>query len=120
MNAAASATATGVAITSLGVYRAGGGGAGNDIGDRLGGPGGGGTGATLPAGATNGAVNTGGGAGGSGGASTGLNGGSGIVILRYSSDRTITLGAGLTGTTSTIGANKVTVITAGTDTVTWN
>ena len=104
----------------MGVYRAGGGGAGNDIGDRLGGPGGGGTGATLPAGATNGAVNTGGGAGGSGSATTGRNGGSGIVILRYSSDRTITLGAGLTGTTSTIGANKVTVITAGTDTVTWN
>jgi hypothetical protein len=50
----------------------------------------------------------------------GGNGGSGIVILRYSSSFTITLGAGLTGTTATVGSNKVTSITAGTGTVSWS
>jgi hypothetical protein len=35
------------------------------------------------------------------------------VLLRYSSSLTITLGAGLTGSTSTVGANKVTTITNG-------
>jgi hypothetical protein len=33
--------------------------------------------------------------------------------LRYPSAATITIGVGLTGTTSTVGANKVTIITAG-------
>jgi hypothetical protein len=102
------------------VYRAGGGGGGNDVGNLLGGAGGGGLGAATGGTAGTGAVNTGGGGGGFGGTNSGTNGGSGIVILRYSSAYTITLGAGLTGTTSTIGANNVTVITAGTDTVTWN
>jgi hypothetical protein len=46
-------------------------------------------------------------------------GGSGIVILRYPSANTITIGAGLTGTTATVGANKVTSITAGTGNVSW-
>jgi hypothetical protein len=32
---------------------------------------------------------------------------------------TITIGAGLTGTTTTVGANKVTTITNGTGTVRW-
>jgi hypothetical protein len=41
------------------------------------------------------------------------------VILRYPSSWTITIGAGLTGTTSTVGANKVTNITAGTGNVSW-
>jgi hypothetical protein len=40
--------------------------------------------------------------------------------LRYPSSYTITLSAGLTGTTSTVGANKVTTITAGTGTVSWS
>lgn len=68
-----------------------------------------------------GATNSGGGSG-AGSPSFGtytLNGGSGIVILRYSSTLTITIGAGLTGTTSTVGANKVTTITAGTGNVSW-
>lgn len=43
----------------------------------------------------------------------------GILILRYPNTYTITLGAGLTGTTSTVGANKVTEITAGTGNVSW-
>jgi hypothetical protein len=47
-------------------------------------------------------------------------GGSGIVILRYPSARSITLGAGLTGSTVTVGADKVTTITAGTGTVSFS
>jgi hypothetical protein len=74
---------------------------------------------------TAGTVNTGG--GGGGGTLDGSTiisqssaaGGSGIVILRYPTAYTITLGAGLTGTTSTDGADKVTVITAGSDDVSW-
>jgi hypothetical protein len=49
----------------------------------------------------------------------GGNGGSGVVILRYPANLDITIGAGLTGTTSTVGANKVTTITAGTGNVRW-
>jgi hypothetical protein len=39
--------------------------------------------------------------------------------LRYSNTRTITIGAGLTGSTATVGADKVTTITAGTGNVSW-
>jgi hypothetical protein len=60
-------------------------------------------------------VNTGG--GGGGGGTTSGSGGSGVVILSYPSAQTITLGAGLTGTTATVGANKVTTLTAGTGNV---
>jgi hypothetical protein len=68
-----------------------------------------------------GTVNTGsgGGGGGNGGGSNGAAGGSGLVILRYSNSLTITLGAGLTGTTATTGSDKVTTITAGTGNVSW-
>ena len=41
-------------------------------------------------------------------------GGSGIIVLRYPSSHTISLGAGLVGSTSTVGSEKVTQITAGT------
>jgi hypothetical protein len=41
------------------------------------------------------------------------------VILRYPAAYTITIGAGLTGTTTTVGDNKVTSITAGTGDVSW-
>jgi hypothetical protein len=41
------------------------------------------------------------------------------VILSYLSAFTISIGAGLTGTTSTVGANKVTTITGGTGNVSW-
>jgi hypothetical protein len=64
---------------------------------------------------TAGTGNTGGGGGGGGNMGTGgQNGGSGIVILRYPNTRTITIGAGLTGTTATVGLDSVTTFTAGT------
>jgi len=64
-------------------------------------------------------ANTGGGGGGVGHNGTSGAGGSGVVILRYPSSSTITLGAGLTGTTTTVGSNKVTTITAGSGNVSW-
>jgi hypothetical protein len=42
-----------------------------------------------------------------------------VVILRYPSAFTITIGAGLTGSTSTDGDFNVTTITAGTGNVSW-
>ena len=61
----------------------------------------------------------GGGAGGGEGRNGGA-GGSGVVILRYlTSAGTITIGAGLTGSTATDGSHKVTTITAGTGNVSW-
>jgi hypothetical protein len=41
------------------------------------------------------------------------------VILSYPSSRTITIGAGLTGTTATVGSLNITTITAGTGNVSW-
>jgi hypothetical protein len=77
----------------------------------------------------NGGVNTGGGGGGCGqsvhasytntSTNIGGNGGSGIVVVRYPSYHSATLSAGLTGTTVTIGEQKVTSITAGTGTITF-
>ena len=67
-----------------------------------------------------GAANTGdGGNGSQNGTSTGGVGGSGVVILRYPSSYTITIGAGLTGSTATVGVNRVTTITAGSGNVSW-
>lgn len=114
-------------ITGSSVTRAGGGGGGaGNTGTTFaaGGSGGGGNGAASTGGAsTAGTANTGsGGGGGAGnvaGASAGAAGGSGVVYLRYPNTYTITLGAGLTGTTATDGSDKVTTITAGTDTVSW-
>jgi hypothetical protein len=62
----------------------------------------------------NGTANTGGGGGADGGA-----GGSGVVILKYPNSLTITIGAGLTGSTATVGSDKVTTITNGTGNVSW-
>ena len=66
-------------------------------------------------------------AGGGGGSPTssvgsaGGNGGSGTVILKYPDTRTITIGAGLTGTTGTpSGGFIVSTITAGTGNVSWS
>jgi hypothetical protein len=42
------------------------------------------------------------------------------VILRYSNIFTITLSAGLTGTTAPVGTDTVCTITAGTGTVSWS
>jgi hypothetical protein len=70
-----------------------------------------------------GTANTGNGGGGARSAGTGSAGGaggSGIVILRYSDTRTITIGAGLTGTTSSAsGGYKRTTLTAGSGNVSW-
>lgn len=71
----------------------------------------------------NGTANRGeGGEGGSGGTTAligGGSGGSGVVILRYPGQFTITIGAGLTGTTATSGSEKVTTITNGEGNVSW-
>jgi len=40
-----------------------------------------------------------------------------VVILKYPSAFTITAGAGLTSSTSTVGDFKVTTVTAGSDTI---
>jgi len=48
------------------------------------------------------------------------NGGSPLVVVRYSSSRTITLGAGLTGSTTTVSSDKVTTITGGSGNVSWS
>ena len=45
------------------------------------------------------------------------NGSSGTVILKYASNLTLTIGAGLTSSTATVGSNKVTTFTAGTGNV---
>ena len=110
-------------ITGSSVFRGGGGGGclyASDTSGGSGGNGGGGQGGSNNLNnATSGTANTGGGGGGNSGA-TGGSGGSGVVILRYSSAFTITLGAGLTGSTSTVGSNKVTTITAGSGNVSWS
>ena len=98
-----------------------------------GGTGGGGTGgdggnsSTPTTNATAGTANTGGGGGGAPSPSAGGSttfpsgaGGSGVVILRYPSTRTISVGAGLTSSTSTSGDFKITVFTAGTDTISFS
>jgi hypothetical protein len=125
-----------ISITGSSVYYAGGGGgaATNYQGARtagVGGSGGGGaggiSGSTGTMNGTAGDPNTGGGGGGasqhpeSGSGWPGRSGagGSGVVILRYAGGMTITLGAGLTGTTAPDGASKVTTITAGTGNVSW-
>ena len=51
------------------------------------------------------------------GGSTNAAGGSGIVIVRYPNTRTISIGAGLTGTTASVGSDTVATITAGTGNV---
>jgi hypothetical protein len=45
-------------------------------------------------------------------------GGSGIVVLKYPSSITLTIGAGLTSSTTTSGNFKITSFTAGADFVT--
>jgi len=60
--------------------------------------------------------------GGGGGPGNGIGGagGSGVVIIRYPDSRTISFGAGLTGTESAAsGGYKRATITAGTGNVSW-
>jgi hypothetical protein len=86
-----------------------------------GGTGGGGQGGLANnGGAVAGSANTGGAGGGGAAVTAGTTGGSGVVILRYADTFTITIGAGLTGTTSSAsGGYKRTTITAGTGNVSW-
>ncbi len=112
-----------VSITGTATYYAGGGGGGGgrpSQGPGAIGNGGLGGGGDSPNSATgdNGTDNTGGGGGGGqGDAGTGGNGGSGIVILRYPNNYTI---SGLAGTTITVGSDKVTTFTAGTGNIQFN
>lgn len=122
-------------ITGTSAFYAGGGGGGSH-GDSAtytngnGGAGGGGNAANQPSSqggvaGSSGTNNTGGGGGGGSsylttGGFSGGNGGSGVVILRYPNTHTITIGAGLTGTTATDGSDKVTTFTAGTGNIQFN
>tara|TARA_R100000231_G_scaffold28691_2_gene25490 strand:- start:2426 stop:3442 length:1017 start_codon:yes stop_codon:yes gene_type:complete len=126
------ATAESVGEVSGGyAYFSGGGGAGGNstLQNPPGGLGGGGQGSkTYSDDATAGTANTGGGGGGGASRSDGSGwdaelGGSGVVILRYPSDITCTVGAGLTQSSNsplTQGTKKVTVLTAGAGTVTFS
>jgi hypothetical protein len=72
-------------------------------------------------GAGSGVANTGGGGGGNGmeTGTTAGSGGSGVAIFRYPSYWSVTIGAGLSGSTETVGSNKVTTITQGTGNISW-
>ena len=98
-------------ITGSSVTRGGGG------GGAFGGVGGSGGGGDNPSG--DGTVNTGGGGGGGGGIGTqnGGNGGSGFVVIKFPDTYSITIGGGLTYTSSTSGGYTTVQFTAGTDTI---
>ena len=118
-----------VSITGSSVTYAGGGGGGNYASGNvtIGGSGGGAAGGSGSSPYVSGPAatpNTGGGGGGASGAEAsgtngvGGNGGSGIVILRYPASYTI---SGLSGTTTTVGADSVTTFTnAGTGNIQFN
>ena len=117
-------------ITGTATYFAGGGGGTgyaypNPGTSGTGGSGGGGT--ANPYGSTstvsNATPNTGGGGGGNGAVYSNGSGGSGIVVLRYSSTKSITIASGSlsTGTLNTsIGSDKYTTFIGGTGTVTFS
>jgi hypothetical protein len=120
-------------ITGSSATRAGGGGGGTYRGGTAGsgGTGGGGNAGAASTGSAGnsgsaGSTNTGGGGGGASSGTEGYdrhggNGGSGIVILRYPDTRTITFGAGVTGTESSAsGGFKRATITAGSGNVSWS
>jgi len=109
-------------ITGSATFRSGGGGGAGRVGAGAGGNGGGGDGGSFNSNTSgqNGTANTGGGGGASPNNTNGGAGGSGVVILRYATDYTITLAAGLTGSTTTVGSKKVTTITAGTGNVSFS
>lgn len=113
-------------VTGSSVGRAGGGGGGASSGGTAGSAtDGAGAGGAANQNGTSASANTGGGGGGcgyhgSGSSRSGGNGGSGIVIVKYPLDKNISIGPGLTASTSVVGSNKVTVFTAGTDSVTFS
>ena len=101
--------------SSPGTHLGGGGGGSDGTGGTASHGGGAGGGANTAG--TAGTVNTGGGGGAGGHSAAGAGGGSGVVILRYSNIYNITVGAGLTSSSSTDGSDKITTITAGTGSV---
>jgi hypothetical protein len=112
-------------ISSTPIYYAGGGGGGvyggfGGVTNRgTGGLGGGGNGNYGNGNGSAGEAARGGGGGGGGYPNeSAYNGGSGIVIVKYLSNRTLTIGVGLTSTTVTTGSYKITTFTAGSDTIT--
>jgi hypothetical protein len=114
-----------VSITGSSVTYAGGGGGGTHDQSRTPGTGGSGGGGNAGAFGTNngsaGTANLGGGGGGASGPATGGAGGAGVVILRYlTSDGTITIGSGLTGSNTTNGLYKITTLTSGSGNVSWS
>jgi hypothetical protein len=109
-------------ITGSAVVRAGGGGSSATAASQLGGDGGGGNGNTAGDGFA-GSINTGSGGGGAratSGSRLGGAGGSGIIVIKYPDNFTLTIGPGLTSSTSTSGGFKTTTFTAGTDTVSFS
>lgn len=118
MNGGAGGIGLASLITGASTQRAGGGGGSRAYAGGTNGSGsyGGGTAEAGP----NGSANTGGGGAGYQGGNLGGVGGSGVIILRYNSAFTCTVSAGLTSSTSTLGSEKITTLTAGTGTVTWS
>lgn len=112
-----------VSITGTSVTYAGGGAANNDSNQAgVGGDGGGGNAPSGNTSASDGTSNTGGGGGGGYSDSVGSSGagGSGVVIIRYPNIYSVTIGSGLTGSTTTDGSDKVTTFTAGTGTISFS
>ena len=131
LNYANAGTASvGEQISGSQVWYAGGGGGGSysSGNDTIPGKGGGGEGtaqSNYPGNGGAATVNTGGGGGGASGDAgiVGGAGGSGVVILRYPSSSTLTVGAGLTqssGSPFTEGSSKVSVFTAGTGSISFS
>ena len=114
-----------VGITGSNVTYAGGGGGGSQSAGTggTGGAGGGANGSNTSTTAADATANTGGGGGGGGydGAyGSGGSGGSGVVILRYPQEYSINTPSGLTQTTVTSGADKITTYTQGTGNIQFN
>ena len=99
-------------ITGTSVFYAGGGAGGtaNLGGNGTGGTGGGGNGGSTGSAGTDGL--------GGGGGARGGKGGDGIVIIRVPTSASVTIGAGLTSSSATVGSDTVYSFTAGTGTVT--
>ena len=86
-----------------------------------GGSGGGGAGATTNnTNGSDGTNNTGSGGGGGANGGDGGSGGKGIVVIRYTDQVTISVGAGLTASTTTSGAEKITTFSNGTGTISFS
>ena len=99
-------------------YAGGGGGSANHTYNGAGGNGGGGTGGTNSIQAIAGTDGRGGGGGGGAYDNTGRAGGNGVVIIRYvTSNATLTIGGGLTHSSTTIGSETIVTFTAGSDNI---